>query len=55
MKSLDTKSKYFDVSTLISFALSLSRSLIAIALLIGALYGGALLLDSTFDFLFQVH
>lgn len=54
MKSLDTKSKYFEYDTVISFALSCSRSLIGIAILVSVLYGGAMLLASTFDFLFQV-
>ncbi len=54
MKSLDNKSKYLASETLISFAISCSRSLIGLAILSALLYGGALLLASTFDFLFKV-
>ena len=54
MKILENKSKYFASETVISFAISCSRSLLGIAILLGLLYGGALLLASTFDFIFQV-
>ena len=54
MKSLDNKSKYFAYDSIASFALSFSRSLIGLGLLVGVLYGGALLLDSAFDLLFKM-
>ncbi len=54
MKSLDKKTKHFASETVISFALSCSRSLLGLAILFSLIYGGALLLASTFDFLFQV-
>lgn len=54
MKSLDNKTKYFAYDSVVSFALSFSRSLIGLGLLIGVIYGGAFLLDSAFDFLFKV-
>lgn len=54
MKSLDNKTKYFASETIVSFAISGSRSLLGLAILVSLLYGGALLLASTFDFLFRV-
>lgn len=50
---IGTKPKWLPGNSVISFAISFSRSLLAIALLIGVLYGGAVLLDTTFDFFFQ--
>lgn len=54
MKSLANKSKFLRTDTLVSFAWSLSRSLIGLVVLVGLFYGGALLLDTAFDFLFQM-